>query len=95
MYDMQYGYRNGKTAGGDPAPLRLRSGSANGAAFVLGHTCHGAYYALHQQADGHPDPETGAFTSISTQYRIEALPAFIVENRAGDQQMTRTSEDNQ
>lgn len=79
MYDVAYGYRNGIKHTGETAPLALRSGSANGAAAVLGHTCHGAYHALHELADGHPDPETGVYTSISTQYRIKALPAFVVE----------------
>ncbi len=82
MYDMQYGFRNGVTRDGELAPARLRAGSANGAAFVLGHTCHGAYHALYANADGHPDPETGRYTSVSTQYRIEAVPAFVVERAA-------------
>ncbi len=84
LYDMQFGYRSGRKADGSPAPLKLRSGSANGAAFVLGHTCHGVYHALYANADGHPDPETGAFTSISMQYRIETLPAFIVTAGSND-----------
>lgn len=79
MYDVAYGYRNGIKHTGKLAPLALRSGSANGAAAVLGHTCHGAWHALHELADGHPDPETGVYTSVSTQYRIEALPAFVLE----------------
>ena len=78
MYNMQYGYRNGMALAGELAPLGLRSGSANGAAFVLGHTCHGAYHALQQHADGHPDPDSGTYTAISTQYHIRAIPAFIV-----------------
>jgi len=57
----------------------LRSGSSSGQARVQGHTCHGAYYALHEYADGHPDPETGKCTSISTQYRIKAIPTFVVD----------------
>ncbi len=80
MYDQQFGYRNGKTGSGELAPLKLRSGSATGAAFVLGHTCNGAYYALLEHADGHPDPATGECTSISTQYRIRAIPAFVLED---------------
>ncbi len=79
MYDLAFAFRSGVKASGELAPLRLRAGSANGAAFVLGHTCHGAYQALLAHADGHPDATTGAYTSISTQYRIEALPAFVVE----------------
>lgn len=78
VYDMQFGYRSGHKADGSLAPLKLRSGSANGAAFVLGHTCHGVYHALYANADGHPDPQTGRFTSVSMQYRIDTLPAFIV-----------------
>ncbi|MCB1690703.1 MAG: hypothetical protein KDI33_19555 [Halioglobus sp.] len=84
MYNVLYGYRDGKTSTGELAPLRLRSGSANGAAQVLGHTCNGAYHALYRYADGHRDPETGRCTSISTQYRIEALPAFVIERNEND-----------
>jgi hypothetical protein len=79
MYDVQYGYRNGKNGAGELAPLPLRLGTGNGAARVLGHTCQGAYFALYQYADGDPDPQTGRFTSISTQFRITAIPAFVVD----------------
>ena len=88
MYDLQFGYRNGKTSAGELAPLRLRSGSANGAAYVLGRTCPGAYRALYQYADAHPDPETGKCTSISTQYRLRAIPAFVVESNSGAEDIT-------
>jgi len=84
LYDMLYGYRTGRKFGGELAPLALRSNSANGAAFVLGHTCHGAYQALYANADGHPDSETGQFTSISMQYRIKTLPAFILSASGPD-----------
>jgi hypothetical protein len=79
MYDLQFGYRDGKDGAGQLASLRLRLGSSNGAAAVLGHTCNGAYYALHENADGHPDPATGQCTSISTQYRLKAISAFVVD----------------
>jgi hypothetical protein len=79
MYDFQYGYRNGKNGAGQLAPLPLRLLTANGAARVLGHTCTGAYYALYQYADGDQDPQTGRCTSISTQYRFSAIPAFVVD----------------
>jgi hypothetical protein len=78
MYDVAFGYRSAVKSG-QPAPLSLRSRSANGAAAVLGYTCHGAYHALQQLADGRADPATGRYTAISTQYRIEALPAFVVD----------------
>ncbi len=80
MYDLQYGFRNGKDAKGNPAPLQLRTVSSVGQAAVLVHTCQGAYYAMKQLADGDRDPKTGQCTSISTQYRIKAIPAFVVDS---------------
>jgi hypothetical protein len=79
LYDFQYGFRNGKDGAGQPANSRLISGSANGQARVLDHTCNGAYFELKRLADGHRDPKTGQCTSISTQYRIKAIPAFVVD----------------
>ena len=79
LYDYQFGYRNAKDGAGEPASKRLRLGSANGAARVLGHTCPGVWHALHALADGHPDPKTGKPTAISTQYRFEAANAFLVD----------------
>jgi hypothetical protein len=79
LYDFAYGFRNGKDGAGKPASLKLISGSANGQARVLDHTCNGAYFAMKQLADGDRDPKTGQCTSISTQYRIKAIPAFVVD----------------
>jgi hypothetical protein len=79
LYDFQYGFRNGKNAKGEPATTKLIAGSSNGQARVLGHTCNGAYYALYEFADGGRDAATGKCTSISTQYRIKAIPAFVVK----------------
>ena len=78
MYDLQFGYRNGQDDAGKLAPLPLRLHTAMGAARVLGYTCPGAYYALEQYADGDRDPQTGRYTSISTQYHITAIPASVV-----------------
>jgi hypothetical protein len=78
LYDVQYGFRTGKNAKGEPADARLIRVSSNGQAAVLGHTCNGAYYAIKEVADGHPDAKTGKCTSVSTQYRIKAIPAFVV-----------------
>ncbi len=82
MYDYQFGYRKGLTAKGEPGPLPLRLGTGNGAARVLGYTCPGVYYALYEYADGDPD-ENGRCTSISTQYSISAVPAFVVDVATG------------
>jgi hypothetical protein len=79
MYDFQFGYRTGKNAKGELAPLPLRLGTGNGAARVLGYTCPGIYFALQEYADGDPDQQTGRCTSISTQYVLSAMPAFVVD----------------
>lgn len=78
-YDIKYGFRNGRGSDGELAPYPLRQGSSAGQALVLGHTCEGAYFALYEHADADPDPETGRCTSISVQYRIRALPAFVFD----------------
>lgn len=94
LYNYQYGYRDGKDGAGKLAPERLRLGSSNGAARVLGHTCPGVYQAMHRLADGHRDPATGKFTSISTQYRFEAVNAFLVdvETSSINDSLVRTNE---
>jgi hypothetical protein len=50
------------------------------AARFLGYTCPGLYRALHELADGHPNPETGACTSLSSAWQVEAVPAFILHS---------------
>lgn len=49
-----------------------------------GYTCNGVYAALVANADGDPDPETGRCRSISIQYRISAVPAFILPPGGGE-----------
>lgn len=79
LYNYQFGYRDGKDRHGELAPLALRTHTSVGAANVLGHTCNGVYAALQANADGHRDPRTGRCTSISTHYRIKAIPAFVMD----------------
>lgn len=38
----------------------------------------GLWHAMKKAADSHPDPQTGQNMSISTSYRITAVPAFVV-----------------
>jgi hypothetical protein len=83
LYNYMFGFRTGTDGTGQLAPPRLRAGSSIGKAFVLGYTCEGAYYALQELADADPDPETGACTSISTQYQLRAIPAFVVAQASG------------
>ncbi len=78
LYDQTFGFRNATLDGGKPAPLRLRSRTASGKAMSLGYSCHGMYHGLYEYADAHPD-ENGRFTSISMQYELEAIPAFVVD----------------
>jgi len=81
LYNFEFGFRNGKNGKGQPADRRLIMGSAMGRSATLTYTCNGIYYALHELADGNPDPSTGKCTSISTQYRIKAIPAFVVDTK--------------
>lgn len=48
------------------------------AAFNRGFMCAGLYHAIPRVADGHPDPETGRCTSMSTALHFEARPAFVI-----------------
>ena len=48
------------------------------AANARGFMCSGVYHAMPRVADGHPDPETGQCTSISTAIHFEAVPAFVI-----------------
>jgi len=48
------------------------------AARSRGFMCSGIYHAMPRVADGHPDPETGKCTSISTALHFEAVPAFVI-----------------
>jgi hypothetical protein len=77
-YDLQFGHRNGTDATGQPTP-RLQTIVSNGSSFNFGYSCPGVYYALRQLADGDRDPTTGQCTSLSTQYQLQAIPAFVVQ----------------
>lgn len=79
MYNINYGFRNAKNdAGQSIPPMRLSYLTVLGNT-VMGRTCHGAYAALNRLADGDRDPQTGRCSSVSTQYWIRAVPAFVVD----------------
>src|SRR5262249_15778533 len=42
--------------------------------------CPGLYKAAKQLADGYPDPKTGQCTALSSAFRIEAIPAFVIRD---------------
>jgi hypothetical protein len=77
-YDNNYRF-NGHESDGTPSPTRKREISATGAANSMNYTCNGVYEAMHRLADGERDPQTGQCTSLSTQYRIRAVSAFVVD----------------
>lgn len=81
MYNVQFGARDGRMANDELASDRLRIGTSEGRSRALGYSCQGAYHAMYQAADGHPD-ETGRCTSISTQYRIRLTPAFVLDTES-------------
>tara|TARA_R110000823_G_scaffold119998_3_gene244252 strand:- start:10457 stop:11572 length:1116 start_codon:yes stop_codon:yes gene_type:complete len=55
-------------------PVHLGRSAANN----IGYQCAGVYHALPRVADGHPDPDTGQCTSMSTVIKFAATPAFII-----------------
>jgi hypothetical protein len=81
LYDYVVGYRNGKDAKGNPTTRGVNN-SAPGSAAAARLSCNGLYHALKQVADGRRDPRTGKCSAVSTQYRITAIPAYVVENPA-------------
>ena len=56
-------------------PIHLGRAAANN----IGYMCAGVYHAMPRVADGHPDPETGQCTSISTVIQFAAVPAFVIK----------------
>lgn len=55
-------------------PVHLGRSAANN----IGYQCAGLYHALPRVADGHPDPNTGQCTSMSTVIKFSAVPAFVI-----------------
>src|SRR5262249_29472332 len=47
----------------------------------FGYSCPASWVALHQYADGYPDPKTGQCTAISTEREVQAVPAFVIHPR--------------
>lgn len=43
------------------------------------YSCPGIYVAAHELADGHPDPDTGDCTTLSSAFKFEAVPAFVTK----------------
>lgn len=62
-------------------PIHLGRAAANN----IGYQCAGVYYALPKVADGHPDPETGKCTSMSTVIKFAAVPAFVIQQETSPQ----------
>ncbi|NDD74723.1 MAG: CHRD domain-containing protein [Gammaproteobacteria bacterium] len=46
-------------------------------------SCPALFRAAHELADGYPDPKSGACTAISSAFRMDALPAFVIHPGAG------------
>lgn len=90
-YDLDFAFRSAVDVNGQPTPFRLQV--AGGTPDTIGFTCQGVYRAFQEVADGDRDPSTGRCTSVSTQYEIRAIPAFIVdaETRGSNAELEETS----
>jgi len=73
-----YNYSSAATFDGSPIRPGHQIFSSVGTARLQGFTCNGLYQAMMQLADGNRDAQSGKCTSISTQYRIHLVPAFVV-----------------
>jgi hypothetical protein len=82
MYNLNYAFRDARDDTGTLVPPVRREFLSVLGNDVMGRTCHGAYAALNRLADGDRDPRTGRCTSVSTQYWIRAVPAFVVDTPA-------------
>jgi hypothetical protein len=49
----------------------------------------GLYHAMKRMADYDPDPKTGQMRAISSAYRIELVPAFVVPREAANEAVAR------
>ena len=49
-----------------------------GLAVIARHSCPALYEASRRLADGYPDPVTGECTALSSAFKIEMVPAFVV-----------------
>ncbi|MFO1426256.1 MAG: hypothetical protein U1F11_04655 [Steroidobacteraceae bacterium] len=45
-------------------------------------SCPALFVAARELADGYPDPKTGECTAISSAFKLEALPAFVIHPAA-------------
>jgi len=79
LYNIAVTPRSARLTSGELAPEGRRTKIGVGKAMAFGHSCDGFYYALRDHADGHRDAVTGQCTTISMQYRIKALPAFLIK----------------
>jgi len=52
---------------------------AKSASIVLGFSCPALYHGAHRLADGHPDPDSGRCTSISSAFTFKGTPAFVIQ----------------
>lgn len=77
LYNVSVAPREGEDRPGHPTASSRITQIGIGVADAHTFKCEALYHALYQYADGHPHPETGECMSISTQYRIQAIPAFI------------------
>jgi hypothetical protein len=50
--------------------------------------CPAMYAAFKQMADGDPDPKTGQCTTVSTDYGVDAVPAFLIHPPEGKGEKT-------
>lgn len=76
--DVEFLFRHQFDLGAPEASDQTRLIVAGAAAAESGYDCPSVMYALKRLADGYPDKSSGQCTAISSAFRIEAVPAFVV-----------------
>ena len=72
------GTAKGFLGGYMPDTMYNKPGGEAAAEGFVGMPCNFMYHAVKAYADGARDPKTGECHALSTAFRIEAIPAFIV-----------------
>ena len=90
--DVDFLYEHQFDLGTPGSSDQIRMVVAGAAAAESGYDCPSINYALKRFADGYPDPKSGQCTAISSAFRIEAVPAFVVPPANDGDPATRTAE---
>jgi len=89
--DVEFLYRHQFDLGSPEASDQTRLIVAGAAAAESNYDCPSVMYALKRLADGYPDKTSGQCTAISSVFRIEAVPVFVIPPSADESGSVKTA----